>query len=121
RAHNTLVNIGGGLFALGYLPALAIGATNNEDLLHPGAPRSLWLIAPLAGPFALLGDASSDVERVLLITDGAFQAAGIATWVVGLAWRVPILVHDEKATFGVRPIPLLLGRGGGGLALQGWF
>lgn len=121
RSHGTLVNIGTGLFAIGYAPALAIGSTNNEDLLHPGAPHSLWLIAPLAGPFVLLGDASSDVERVLLLTDGAFQAAGIAMWVVGLAWRVPILVHDEKAALRVRPAPLLLGRGGGGLALQGTF
>ena len=121
RPHSTLVNIGTGLFALGYAPALAIGAIGNEDLLHPGDPLGLWLLAPLAGPFVLLGDARNDIASVLLLADGAFQAVGMGLTVVGLVWRRPVLVPTAKSAVRVAPTPLVLGKGGGGLALFGTF
>ena len=45
KPHSAIVNIGTGLFALGYVPAFAIAASGNDDLLHPGDPQGLWLFA----------------------------------------------------------------------------
>jgi len=67
--------------------AIASGARN-----HPGADR---LVVPLAGPWLALSDwghcpiASPDCDRnttdkVLLVVDGVFQAAGLVTMLDGL-------------------------------------
>lgn len=120
KPHSAIVNIGTGLFALGYVPAFAIAASGNDDLLHPGDPQGLWLFAPIAGPFVLLGEARNDVARVLLITDGVFQTVGVGLAAVGLLWRTPILVRSET-TLRVAPTPLVLGNGGGALGLAGTF
>jgi hypothetical protein len=121
KPHALLANIGAGLFALGYVPAFAIAAAGNDDLLHPGNPRSLWLFAPIAGPFVLLGDARNDFASVLLITDGVFQAVGVGLAAVGLLWRIPILVRSEKSTLRIEATPLVLGKRGGALRLEGTF
>lgn len=121
KAHSTLVNIGTGLFALGYAPALAIGSIGNEDLLHPGDPVGLWLVAPIAGPFVLLGDARNDVASVLLLTDGLFQAVGVGLATIGLLWRKPILVRSDEPTVRVAPALRVLGKGGGAVGLVGTF
>ncbi len=110
KPHSALANIGTGLFALGYVPAFAIAASGNDDLLHPGNPQSLWLFAPIAGPFVLLGDARSDFASVLLVADGVFQAVGVGLAAVGPCGGHPSLCGARSLRCASRPHRSFLGR-----------
>ncbi len=113
----------GGLttFALSYGAALIVAATSS----HAGDNR---LFVPLLGPWLDLGarggcpigNQSCDREttyKILLVTDGVFQAAGILAIASGL------LSSDERtaSTTKVRVVPVSLAYGSPGLAAFGRF
>jgi hypothetical protein len=86
-----MVGSGIGTFALSYLPAVVVGATSGLD-----ADRTLFV--PLAGPWMDLTQRprcgpvvscnAEDTAKVLLITDGVFQAIGALTIVGGFLTTV---------------------------------
>jgi len=90
-----MVGSGIGTFALSYLPAVVVGATSSL-----GADRTLFV--PLAGPWMDLTQRprcgpvvscnAEDTDKVLLITDGVFQAIGALTIVGGFLTTV----HETK-------------------------
>jgi hypothetical protein len=81
-----MVGSGIGTFTLSYLPAVVVGATSGLDV-----DRTLFL--PLAGPWMDLAERpkcgpitscnAEDTARILLVTDGVFQAIGAITIVGG--------------------------------------
>jgi hypothetical protein len=119
KAHNAIVQSAAALWPIAYLPSLFIGMIGNENLAQ-SATRSAWLMVPIAGPFVLLGHATGSTAKALLIADGAFQAVGASLMTLGLLWRVPILVREEKAVLAVRPSLVLRG-GDVELGMEGRF
>jgi hypothetical protein len=81
-----MVGSGIGTFTLSYLPAVVVGATSGLD-----ADRMLFV--PLVGPWMdltqrprcgpIVSCNSEDTDKVLLVTDGVFQAIGAITIVGG--------------------------------------
>jgi hypothetical protein len=76
------------VFAASYGASAVVAATSD----HPGADR---LYVPVAGPWLALNDwgdcpienprcDENTTEKVLLVADGVFQAAGVITMVTGL-------------------------------------
>jgi hypothetical protein len=90
-----MVGSGIGTFAVSYLPAVVVGVTSGLD-----ADRTL--LVPLAGPWMDLTQRpkcgpvvscnAEDTAKVLLITDGIFQAIGALTIVGGFLTTV----HETK-------------------------
>jgi len=122
-----MVGSGVGIFALSYIPAAVVGATSGLN-----ADRTLFV--PLAGPWIDLtqrpdcSPASScnaeNTAKVLIITDGVFQALGALTIVGGFLTTA----HETKtvqSTAKLRPTlhisPAQLGNGGYGVAALGTF
>ena len=93
----TARNAGIGFFVLSY-GAAYVGALS--------APSSLaWLYVPLVGPWALLDDAEDfapkggvRLTKMLLVTDGAFQIAGVLMWIGGTLGRGQQLLKNPKQT-----------------------
>lgn len=102
------------VFATG---ALVFGASYGASLVeagtsdHPGADR-LWV--PVVGPWLALGDwgncpiadsrcDNSTTDKVLLVADGVFQAAGVITMIDGILAPSHHVVMVETAGVHVRP------------------
>ena len=102
------------VFATG---ALVFGASYGASLVeagtsdHPGADR-LWV--PVVGPWLALGDwgncpiadsrcDNSTTDKVLLVADGVFQAAGVITMLDGILAPSHHVVMVETAGVHVRP------------------
>jgi hypothetical protein len=87
-----MVGTGIGTFTLSYLPAVVVGATSGLD-----ADRTLF--APLAGPWLdlsqrphcglVLSCGAEGTTKVLLVTDGVFQAIGAISIVSGFLITTP--------------------------------
>jgi hypothetical protein len=82
-----MIGSGVGTFTLSYLPAVVVGATSGLD-----ADRTLF--APLVGPWMdltqrphcglVVSCGAEGTAKVLLVTDGVFQAIGAISIVGGL-------------------------------------
>jgi hypothetical protein len=82
----------------------------------PGKLSFMYL--PVLGPWLALGNAEDDALRLLIIADGAFQAAGAALLVGGIVGRGYQLVRTESARVELLP---KLGRDQAGLLLEAAF
>ncbi len=117
-----MVGSGIGTFTLSYLPAVVVGATSGLDV-----DRTLFV--PLAGSWMDLtqrpkcGPVTScnaeDTARVLLVTDGIFQAIGAITIVGGFLTTShetrTVRAADLRPT--LRIAPASVGKGYGLMAL----
>ncbi len=111
-AWNAPVFATGALVFAGSYGASAIVAATSD---HPGADR---LYVPVAGPWLALNDwgdcpienpncDENTTEKVLLVADGVFQAAGVITMVTGLLSPTTHTVYQRTAknekSFKIRP------------------
>jgi hypothetical protein len=118
---------GGILFGLGYGLAVAVSLTPE----HQG---ELWLLVPVAGPFASMlshtskcrsGDEGKECRKTALKESEAeifllaLQAPGAAFLLAGFASPKLSLVRDDHASVDV--IPVVLPGGGTGLGVVGQF
>jgi len=101
-AWNAPVFATGALVFAGSYGASAIVASTSD---HPGADR---LYVPVVGPWLALNDwgncpieqprcDENTTEKVLLVADGVFQAAGVVTMVTGLLSPTSHTVHPRTA------------------------
>jgi hypothetical protein len=118
-----MISSGIGTFTLSYLPAVVVGATSGL-----GADRTLFV--PVAGPWMDLTQRSrcgpivscnaEDTDKVLLVTDGVFQAIGAITIVGGFLTttheRRTVRAADLRPTLRISPARVG-GRGYGLMAL----
>lgn len=121
-----MVGSGIGTFALSYLPAVVIGATSGLD-----ADRTLFV--PLAGPWMdltqrprcgpIVSCNTEDTDKVLLITDGVFQAIGAISIVGGFltTTRETRTVRAAELRPTLRISPASVGGKGYGLMALGSF
>jgi hypothetical protein len=121
-----MVGSGIATFTLSYLPAVVVGATSDLD-----ADRALFV--PLAGPWLDLtarphcGEVTScgaeDTAKVLLVTDGVFQAIGAVTILGGFltTTRQTTTVRAASARPALRIGPGSVGARGYGLLALGTF
>jgi hypothetical protein len=121
-----MVGSGIATFTLSYLPAVVVGATSGLD-----ADRTLFV--PLAGPWMdltqrprcgpLVSCNGEDTDKVLLVTDGVFQAIGAITIVGGFLTtsheRRTVQAADTGPT--LRISPARVGGKGYGLVALGSF
>ncbi len=121
-----MVGSGIGTFTLSYIPAVVVGATSGLD-----ADRMLFV--PLAGPWMdlaqrprcgpVLSCKPEDTDKVLLVTDGVFQAIGAITIVGGFLTtsheRRTVRAADRGLT--LRISPASVGGKGYGLVALGSF
>jgi hypothetical protein len=98
------------VFAASYGASAIVASTSD----HPGADR---LYVPVAGPWLALNDwgdcpienprcDENTTEKVLLVADGVFQAAGVLTMVTGLLTPTTRTVYTQRTadtTVKVRP------------------
>jgi hypothetical protein len=106
RYQEWLVATGASLFVASYL-ASAVAA--NTGYLTVGATVSarsnLWV--PFAGPFIMLGDATTTrATGALLVLDGLAQLGGATMFLYGLATPAKVLMKNEPAA---RPAAISLG------------
>jgi hypothetical protein len=89
------------VFAASYGASAIVASTSD----HPGADR---LYVPVAGPWLALNDwgdcpienpacDENTTEKVLLVADGVFQAAGVITMVTGLLSPTTHTVYQRTA------------------------
>jgi hypothetical protein len=118
-----MVGSGIGTFALSYLPAVVVGATSGLD-----ADRTLFV--PLAGPWMdltqrprcgpIVSCNTEDTAKVLLITDGVFQAIGAISIVGGFLTTTretrTVRAADTRPTLRIAPASVG-GKGYGVIAL----
>jgi hypothetical protein len=118
-----LVGSGIGTFALSYLPAVVVGATSALD-----ADRMLFV--PLAGPWMdltqrprcgpIVSCNTEGTAKVLLVTDGVFQAIGAISIVGGFLTTTretrTVRAADMRPTLQISPASVG-GRGYGVMAL----
>jgi hypothetical protein len=110
--------IGGALtFGITYL-VTALGGAIAADA---GGGRGAALIAPVFGPFAMLGKDVGATGSFLLVLDSLAQAAGITMFSIGMAKPSAVLVRDDLAKIEVRPAPMTFGASGAGFGLVGRF
>jgi len=120
-----LVASGVVIFGLAYVPAVAVGVTSGLD-----ADRTL--VVPIAGPWINLtqrpgcsGDACNgeNTNKVLLVTDGVFQAIGVLTTLGG--FLMPVQEHRTVRSAEASPTwqisPASFGAGTYGLKVFGTF
>ncbi len=86
------------------------GGSNNES--------ALWI--PAIGPFIQMANNSSAIGNVFLVIDGIAQAGGLAMLVGGLVSPKTVLVRNDLG-FHVTPMPMQMGKNGGGFGLAGTF
>jgi hypothetical protein len=101
-----MVGSGIGIFALSYVPVVAVGATS-------GLPADQNLYVPIVGPWIDFADrpgcpagTSCNVEntdRVLLVTDGILQGVGVITVIGGFLSTA----HETKTVRTVALSPTL--------------
>jgi hypothetical protein len=121
-----MVGSGIGTFAISYLPAVVVGATSGLD-----ADRTLFV--PVAGPWLdltqrphcglVVSCGSEGAAKVLLITDGVFQAIGAISIVGGLLTTTheTRTVHAADVGPTVRISPASVGWQGYGVVALGTF
>ncbi len=122
--NTAMVSSGIGIFALSYVPAVVVGATSG---LH--TDRTLWV--PLAGPWIDLAQRpncspaiscnSENTAKVLVITDGIFQAIGAVTVIGGFLLPVHervVRTADLRPTLRLGPAKVA---GGYGMVALGTF
>jgi hypothetical protein len=121
-----MVGSGIGTFALSYLPAVVVGATSGLD-----ADRTLFV--PLAGPWMdltqrphcgpVVSCGAEGTAKVLLITDGVFQAIGAISIVGGLLTTTheTRTVRAADAEPAIRISPASVGSKGYGVVALGTF
>ncbi len=99
-----------------FVGALAYDLSTTHD------PNYEWLFLPVFGPFVELKYSSTATGSVVLVIDGLAQAGGLALLIYGIASPVMRLRRDEVSTaVHVMPVPMVLGRDGGGLGVVGTF
>jgi hypothetical protein len=125
----SMAMVGSGIviFGLAYVPAVVVGSSSGLD-----ADRTL--LVPVAGPWIDLtqrptscsgGSACNqeNTNKVLLVTDGVFQAIGVLTTVGG--FLTPAHERTTVETASVGPTwhlsPASLGAGAYGMAAAGTF
>ncbi|MCC6556369.1 MAG: hypothetical protein IT372_25700 [Polyangiaceae bacterium] len=91
RPHTPVAIAGGALFLLAYLPSVYVaalaGAAGDGDDFSP-------LYIPVAGPFITIETANAETGGAFwLMLDGAAQAGGIVTGIVGL------VMPDDKMLY----------------------
>ena len=118
-----MVGSGIGTFALSYLPAVVVGATS-------GLVADRTLFVPLAGPWMdltqrprcgpIVSCNTEDTDKVLLITDGVFQAIGAISIVGGFLTTTretrTVRAADVRPTLRIAPASVG-GKGYGVMAL----
>jgi hypothetical protein len=113
----------GGASLLGATWAIsAFVGSLGYDFSQPHDASYLWLDLPVAGPFVELTHSGSATASVFLVVDGVAQFAGLALLVYGISVPVVRLERNEAATaIRLAPVPLSLGKNGGGLGVVGTF
>jgi hypothetical protein len=121
RPNEWLIGVGSGMVGVPFVAHCAflagVRALSNDDYKGP----LLWLLLPVGGPFVLLHDAQNPALQAVLIADGTIQAAGVGLWLLGLVWRRPVLVRDERSALRFLPMPSLVGGSAPGLGYAGTF
>jgi hypothetical protein len=125
----SMAMVGSGLviFGLSYIPAVVVGSSSSLD-----ADRTL--LVPVAGPWIDLaqrpgcgnGDSSCNNEntnKVLLVTDGVFQAIGVLTTIGGFLTPAHerTTVQDADNSPKVHVSPASFGNGSYGMQALGTF
>jgi hypothetical protein len=113
------------IFGVSYIPAVAVGAVSDLD-----ADRTLFV--PVAGPWINLTqrpDCSGgsvcnheNTNKVLLVTDGVFQALGVLTTISGFlipTQRTTVRTADSGPTWQLSPASF--GKGSYGMKVVGTF
>jgi hypothetical protein len=121
-----IMSAGALLFAVGYVPAVAVGAGS-------GLAVDKRLYIPVAGPFldlaqrkeCVVGNLNCNFEIVnkfLLATDGIIQSFGILTALAGLIMttEAPVVTTAFRGPEGVRVLPVIA-QGQAGLVAEGRF
>lgn len=121
KSRIAIAAIGGGIFILGYVPALYVAligsAVDSASSGRGGEFDPLYI--PAAGPFITIGTADAEGAGIFwLMLMGLVQTGGVATGIAGLA------LPDEKMLYRndvrVRVTPYVTA-GGSGIGIQGTF
>jgi len=118
--------VGGGLFALAYIPSLALGGAGALVCRGDCSPSPAYLLIHAVGFFVLaskIDGPSHDGGNggSLLLVDGAVQTGGLILVVAGLVLDAKTtLVPDEEQVGGVRVRPSVAA-GTTGVVLGGTF
>jgi hypothetical protein len=86
---------------------------------RPENHRSLSYNVPLVGAFMRANDADREESRLFWNVAGAGQVAGVVLFALGVMMRRPVAAPG--ATSAVTVTPMQLGKGTGGLGLNGTF
>ncbi|NUQ77413.1 MAG: hypothetical protein HUU21_28075, partial [Polyangiaceae bacterium] len=119
RSRLHIAAIGGGIFILGYVPALYV-ALIGSAVDSAGADSGLDpLYIPAAGPFITISTAEAEGAGIFwLMVMGVVQTGGLATGIAGL------VMPDEKVLYRndvrIRVAPYVTATGSG-IGLQGTF
>jgi hypothetical protein len=120
RPRVSLIVAGGIVMTLTHLATVVAGALTAQS-----DPRNLVVTVPIVGPIieAARVDVGTFGPLVIVYTalDVAGQAAGLGMLVAGTTTRNYTLVRSDAASPRVLPVPMALGRAGGGLGLAGTF
>ncbi len=120
NAKRALVWAGASLFALSYLAAALVATTGYDTDDGTSSSRdALWV--PVAGPFVMMGSASSVGGDVLLALDGLAQIGGLTMFAYGLATPTTTRISGEphsRVEFSIAPV---FARGSSGAAIVATF
>ncbi len=121
RARRGLV-IGGAVTAgvLYLFSVLAASAMHDEGSYSGSGSRTgTALYVPGIGPFIQMASTSTATGNTFLAIDGIGQTGGIVMLALGIAGRNVLVRNDLGLT--LSPMPMALGRSGGGLGVLGTF
>lgn len=99
-------------------PSRASPASGGSDDINIDVGPKKTLFIPFAGPFMQWNPRLDPAMNAVIASDGVAQVAGVAMFIVGLAWRTTELTPDHAS---VQVSPVRMGRGGTGVALGGTF
>jgi hypothetical protein len=122
RARRAPIIAGAVTFGILYLISVLVAAGGTDDANRNHTGNSLaGLYVPVVGPFITMTQNSSAVGNVVLVLDGAGQAAGAVLLLYGLVAPQTVLVRDDYGRPKLLPQPMLFGKSGGGIGLSGAF
>jgi len=108
-----------GIFTFGvpYMLSVAVGVSLVAERTATAA-NPLWLLVPVAGPFALMLSVKNGGNSVLFV-DGCAQAVGVALITSSFIWPRRVLVRNQSAH--VELTPMRIGAATNGIGLIGSF
>lgn len=88
-------------------------------MVDSGSHTGAALYVPGVGPFIQMASTSTATGNTFLAIDGIVQTGGIIMVAYGIAGKTVLVRNDLGLT--IAPMPMVLGRGGGGLGVLGTF